>query len=102
MVFFAIFELSTYDLGGRSLVSTAVEQLLSIGMLIKMALINIPMDKSCSTGSVYRKLQEVYIESLISDLIGKGQARPTSSGACLCSMTGDYRHCGHQQPANMV
>ena len=50
MVFFAIFELSTLDLGGRPLVSTAVEQPLSIGMLIKMALINIPMDKSCSRG----------------------------------------------------
>ena len=36
--------------------STAVEQLLSIGMLISAILINIPMDKSCSTAVDTRDL----------------------------------------------
>ena len=76
-------------------------QLLSIGMLISAVLINIPKDKValqpwtrgasrplnrwCLVQKWQRKplkiLLEADIKSLISDLITKGQARPTSSAS---------------------
>ena len=59
--------------------STAVEQLLSIGMLTKMALINIPVDKSCSRGIDTRGLPPKSMV-LSSKMAKKTTENPPGSG----------------------